>query len=208
MLIYRNNSDTLIIVVHEIYGHNDHIKGVCQSLSDSGYDIDCPDLLDGKPPFDYAQEEEAYRYFLNFVDFEPSEKKITFLLRQEEKEYKQIFLLGYSAGATIAWLCSELNVKCDGVIGFYGSRIRDYTETTPKCPVLLIYSEEEKSFDPYELREGLNKKENVEVHILDGKHGFADPYNINYNEMSTLEANRITKVFLAKNSDTINKISN
>jgi dienelactone hydrolase len=118
--------------------------------------------------YDYAQEEEAYRYFLNFVDFEPSEKKITFLLRQEEKEYKQIFLLGYSAGATIAWLCGGLNVKCDGVIGFYGSRIRDYTETRPQCPVLLIYPEEEKSFDPCELREALSKKEKVEVHILDG----------------------------------------
>lgn len=195
---YRNNSDTLIIVIHEIYGINDHIKGVCQSLADVGYDIVCPDLLDGKPAFDYAREEEAYRYFLNFVGFEPSKKRITFLLRQEEMNYKQIFLMGYSAGATIAWLCSGLDMKCDGVIGFYGSRIRDYMDVTPKYPALLIYPAEEKSFDPYELREGLRQNEKVEVHILDGKHGFADPYNINYNETSAHEANRITKDFLTK----------
>lgn len=198
MLTYRNNSDTLIVVIHEIYGINDHIKGVCQSLADLGFDIVCPDLLDGKPAFDYVREEEAYRYFLNFVGFEPSEKRITFLLRQEKMDYKQIFLLGYSAGATIAWLCSGLDIKCDGVIGFYGSRIRDYMDSTPKYPALLIYPAEEKSFDPYELREGLSKEEKVEVHILDGKHGFADPYNINYNETSAQEANRITKDFLAK----------
>jgi len=198
MLTYRNNSDTLIVVIHEIYGINDHIKGVCQSLADLGYDIVCPDLLDGKPAFDYAREEEAYRYFLNFVGFEPSEKRITFLIRQEEMDYKQIFLLGYSAGATVAWLCCGLDIKCDGVIGFYGSRIRDYMDSMPKHPALLIYPAEEKSFDPYELREGLSKKEQVKVHILDGKHGFADPYNINYNETSAHEANRITKEFLAK----------
>lgn len=198
MLIYQNNSDILIIVIHEIYGLNDHIKGVCQSLADSGYDVVCPDLLDGKPAFDYAQEEEAYRYYLNFVGFEPSEKRITFLLRQEERNYKKIFLLGYSAGATVAWLCGGLDFKCDGVIGYYGSRIRDYMDSTPKYPTLLIYPEEEKTFDPYELREGLSKKEKVEVHILEGKHGFADPYNINYNEISALEAKRITKDFLEK----------
>lgn len=195
MLTYRNKSDKLIIVIHEIYGINDHITGVCQSLAGWGYDIVCPDLLDGKPAFDYDRQEEAYRYFLNFIGFEPSEKRIAFLLRQEERDYKQIFLLGYSAGATIAWLCSGLDINCNGVIGFYGSRIRDYLETTPKCPVLLIYPEVETSFDPHELAEGLNKKEKVSVHILDGEHGFADPYSANYQEASLQEANRIIKEF-------------
>jgi dienelactone hydrolase len=39
----------LIVVLHEIYGINDHITKTCQDLADSGYDVVCPDLLDGKP---------------------------------------------------------------------------------------------------------------------------------------------------------------
>ncbi|MDD3168134.1 MAG: dienelactone hydrolase family protein [Eubacteriales bacterium] len=209
MLEYRNDSDVLIVVLHEIYGINDHITGVCQRLDESGYDVICPDLLVGKPAFDYTREEEAYRYFMNFVGLEASVKKIAFLLRQEEKAYRQIFLLGFSVGATIAWLCSGDPAKCSGVfpycgsynklsgvVGCYGSRIRDYTQLVPSCPVLLLFPEEEKSFDPYMLQKELSKKERTEVHILKGKHGFADPYCTNYNEASFFQAEQITTEFL------------
>lgn len=208
---YRNHSDTLIVVLHEIYGINDHIAGVCKSLADMGYDVICPDLLDDKPPFDYVREEEAYLYFMNFVGMELSVKKVTFLLRQEENAYRQIFLLGYSVGATIAWLCSGDSAKCSdifpycgsvhklsGVIGCYGSRIRDYTQLIPRCPVLLLFPEEEKSFDPHVLQAELSKKEMTAVHILKGKHGFADPYSPHYNEASAREAERITKEFIER----------
>jgi len=211
MLTYKNHSDTLIIVLHEMYGINGHIAGVCKDLADLGLDVVCPDLLDGKSAYDYAREEEAYRYFMNFVGFEPAAKRVTFLIRQEESEYQRIFLLGFSTGATVAWLCGGdaaaadegfhyggSLIRCDGIICYYGSRIRDYTNVTPKCPALLLYAEEETSFDPFELQKELSGKENTEIHILKGKHGFADPYSPHYNEMSAKEADRITKEFLKK----------
>lgn len=198
MLAFRNNSDKLVIVLHEIYGINEHINSVCKNLAEFGYDIVCPDLLDGKPAFDYSQEEEAYRYFLNFVGFEPSVKKTTFLLRQEEKNYKSVFLLGFSIGATIAWLCNGNNINCDGIIGYYGSRIRDYLEIDPKCPTLLLFPEEEKSFDTRAIQMELKKKDLVEVHILEGTHGFADPFSKNYHEKSSEQATQIVKDFLIK----------
>lgn len=196
MLAIRNNSDTLVLVLHEIYGINEHMKEVCRNLAELGYDVVCPDLLDGKPSFSYEQQEEAYRYFLNFVGFESAVKKATFLLRQAEADYKKIILVGYSVGATIAWLCSEKNTNCNGMIGYYGSRIRKYLEVTPSCPMLLFFPEEEASFDPKELRSELIKKENVEVHILEGSHGFADPFSGKYNKQSAEEAEKITQAFM------------
>ena len=202
MLNYRNHSDTLIVVLHEIYGINDHITRLCQEIADGGYDVVCPDLLDDKPYFDYAREEEAYRYFMNFIGFESAAKQVTFLLRQEESRYKRIFLLGSSVGATVAWLCGVDSVKtdetfhyggslvkCSGIICLYGSRIRDYLEVSLKCPALLIFAEEEGSFDPRELQTQLERMEGAEVHILKGKHGFADPCGPSYNESSAREAN-------------------
>lgn len=208
MLDHRNNSDTLIVVLHEIYGINGHITKVCQELADSGYDVVCPDLLDDKPFFDYAREEEAYRYFMNFIGFESAAKKVTFLIRQEEPRYKRIFLLGYSVGATVAWLCGVDSatkdesfhyggslVKCSGIICLYGSRIREHLDVTLKCPALLIFAEEEKSFDPHELRKQLEGMEGAEVHNLAGKHGFADSFGSNYCESSAREAGRLIQEF-------------
>lgn len=208
MLTHINHSDTLIVVLHEIYGINGHITKVCQDLADSGYDVVCPDLLDGKPFFDYAREEEAYRYFMNFVGLESAAKQVTFLLRQEEGRYRRIFLLGYSVGAAVAWLCGVDSAKkdesfhyggslakCSGIICLYGSRIRDHLEVSLKCPALLIFAEEEKSFDPRELKTRLEVMEGARVYILRGKHGFADPYGPNYNETSAGEAARLIKEF-------------
>ncbi|WDL97269.1 dienelactone hydrolase family protein [Alicyclobacillus sp. ALC3] len=39
MLTYRNNSSTVVVVLHEIYGVNDHMKQVCERLSETGYDV-------------------------------------------------------------------------------------------------------------------------------------------------------------------------
>lgn len=211
MLSYHNQSDTLIIVLHEIYGINGHITQVCEQLSEEGYDVICPDLLDGRPPFSYEQKEEAYRYFMNFIGLEAASKRVTFLLRQEEPRYQNIFLLGYSVGATAAWLCSVSAdregesfhfggnlIKCSGIICYYGSRIRDYTDVTLHCPALLLFGEEEKSFDPAELKETLVTAELAELHILKGKHGFADPGSEYYLEESAREADRMVKEFIGR----------
>lgn len=205
-LNYRNNSDTLVVVLHEIYGINDHIRKVCQDLADSGFDVTCPDLLDGKPAFEYAREEEAYRYFMNFIGFDSATKKVAFLLRREEGRYQRIFLLGFSVGATIAWLSvvdskntdESLHfglAKCSGSICLYGSRIRDHLNVSLKCPALLLFAEEEKSFDPHDLQAQMGLPEKAEVHILKGKHGFADPFSPNYNASSAREAALLIEAF-------------
>lgn len=95
------------------------------------------------------------------------------LIHEIRNEYNRIYVLGYSVGATTAWLCSE--EKCDGVIGYYGSRIRNYLETNPKCPVLLFFPQQEKSF-------------NVHAKKFAGNHGFADPYSINFCEESSTQS--------------------
>ena len=87
------------------------------------------------------------------------------------------FLLGFSVGATVAWLCSELENGVDGVICYYGSRIRGYQNIMPKCPSLLLFAQEEKLFNASELVNILNKKEFVSAHVIKGKHGFSDPYS-------------------------------
>ncbi len=192
-----NHSDTLIVVLHEIYGINDHIKEICQKYFLQGYDVICPDLLCGEPFYDYDQEKEAYLYFTKTIGFQRASEQVTELLKQKKMNYEHIILVGYSIGATIAWLCSGNQLKLDGIIGFYGSRIRDYMEIDPIYSVLLIFPEEESSFNPKELKKELMKKEMVSVHIFEEKHGFADPYSANYNKKSAGRADRIVNNYLS-----------
>ncbi len=176
-----NNSDTVIIVVHEIYGLNAHITGVCDRLAQAKVDVLCPNLLgDRQEPFHYAEEALAYRNFMTEVGFAAAQEQIEALARSLQGRYRYCFIVGYSIGATIAWLCSGKADLYSGVVGVYGSRIRDYTAIEPQCPVLLCFPRTEESFDVAELILALSGKSNLNLFKADAGHGFADPWSEKY----------------------------
>lgn len=192
-----NNSHSVIIVLHEIYGIDEHIEMVCSKFAGDGYDIICPNLIHIPEPFSYDQQEEAYKHFMNNIGFDSAVKEVKQLIKQAKKQYGRVYLLGYSIGATIAWLCSNEENMCDGIIAYYGSRIRDYLNIIPKCAVLLIFPSEEKSFDVKELADSL-KKRSIDVHMLKGKHGFSDPFSKNYCAQSFEESEKLADKFLGE----------
>lgn len=193
MKIIQQGSSTAVIVVHEIYGMNQHMKDICRSLGEQGFGVFCPDLL-GRPAFDYAEEQEAYRYFMNNVGFLNARHKVENLIDDVRPAYEKVVVVGFSVGATVAWLCSE-DGRIDGVVGYYGSRIRQFLELQPSCPVLLFFPRKEPSFDVNELLLSL-QKENVSCFQFEGEHGFSDPYSIRFDEMSSQEALRKMSSFI------------
>ena len=203
MLSIKNNSDTVIILLHEIYGINQFMKITCDHFSMNGYDVICPDLITTNQPFNYNQEKVAYQHFVENVGFESAYQEVRKLILQARTQYEFVFLVGYSIGATIAWLLSNENNICNGVIGYYGSRIRDYTKLSPKCPVLLLFAREEESFNVKEVISSLQDK-NSDIHVLSGKHGFCDPFNKNYCKQSCKEAENLANDFLEKVVSTTN----
>ncbi|RZT23576.1 dienelactone hydrolase family protein [Fictibacillus sp. BK138] len=186
MIQIHNDSRTLVLVIHEIYGINQHMHDFCKLLSDHSLDVICPNLVERDTPFDYSQEEAAYRNFMENVGFGYATQKIKDILSDSKDKYEKIYIIGFSVGATVAWLCSEDDCVT-GVVGYYGSRIRNYVDLTPQCPTILFFPQEEQSFDVEDLISTLDKK-NIEIHKFNGKHGFSDPYSPNYNGESAEKA--------------------
>ncbi|AUS24741.1 dienelactone hydrolase family protein [Paenibacillus polymyxa] len=186
MISIDKKSDTLIVMLHEIYGINQHIQNYCSLLSDEGYDVICPNLIGKETPFDYSQEEAAYAHFIKNIGFERASYHIESLLLSIQARYKKVFIVGFSIGATIAWLCSK-EKYVDGIVGYYGSRIRNYLEITPHCPTLLFFPQEEISFNVDELISALDNH-NIRVHKFSGQHGFSDPYSPRYHVHSAQQS--------------------
>ncbi|MGD8189931.1 dienelactone hydrolase family protein [Brevibacillus ginsengisoli] len=184
----HSNGQTAILVIHEIYGMNRHMTDWSEQLKALGYKVYLPDLLAGHPPFDYTEANEAYRYFTEQVGFEQAAQIVKELAISLRPSYDQIILIGCSVGATIAWLASEEEGLCDKMVGFYGSRIRDYLDHEPHCPSLLLFPERESSFDVHQLIRELRTKANVHVNAYAGEHGFADQYSNHYLEESAKRA--------------------
>lgn len=166
-------------------------------LSEKDVDVMCPNLYEKDTAFDYSQESKAYRHFMDNVGFMSASEKMKKVLSDLRGRYEKIFVVGFSIGATIAWLCSE-EKGVNGFVGFYGSRIRDYLQILPVCPTLLFFPEQEPSFNVSELMARLKEK-NIEIYTFEGQHGFSDPYFINYHEKSAQQAfNRLIEFIKTK----------
>ena len=181
----RQHKSKVVVVLHEIYGINDHIKIYAKRFSEFGFDVVCPNLLKNKYVFSYEEERQAYENFM-YLGFEEATRKVTSLIKQLLFEYKEVYIVGFSVGATIAWLCSEIE-GIRHIIGYYGSRLRDYLDIEPKCPVTLFYGSSEKSFDVQTLIESLNNK-HIESYVYEGEHGFADASSNKYNALANDKA--------------------
>lgn len=194
MLTKKENNKNAIILLHEIYGANQFMEQLCKEYAMKGFDVFCPDLLHRKF-FLYQEEQEAYTYFTENVGFE-CYKNIEALLKQLKPDYKHLFILGFSAGATIAWRCCE-SPHCNSIICCYGSRIRDYLELQPKCSVLLLFARQD-SFDVQRITDNLQKKKNIEVHTLEASHGFMDPFSKNFSSRNMAQAKALIDDFLKR----------
>lgn len=175
----KQNVDCCVILLHEIYGINQHMNYYAELLYRNGFDVYVPDLLDRTEPYTYEEEEAAYKNFIADIGFLSAKEQVNALIEKILHQYRHIRIIGFSIGATVGWLCSE-NPAIHQVIGFYGSRIRQYPNVTPYGQVRLIYGDKEKSFSPQDLKRDFLMKPNVDVQIVNGSHGFADPYSTNY----------------------------
>jgi len=196
MIEQKIGSEKAVVIIPEIYGTNQYIKDWMDFFILHGYDTYCvnQNVQDGY--YSYAQKEVAYNHFISNIGFDRY-KEVDGYMMELRGCYKKIIVFGSSVGATIAWRLTE-SVWCDGVIGFYGSRIRDYLDVIPNNPCLLIFPEHENTFKVQSIIPNLLQKDQVEIHVLPGKHGFADPYGDNYYEQSRNIALDMVKLFLTK----------
>ncbi|MFF2878087.1 dienelactone hydrolase family protein [Gottfriedia sp. NPDC057991] len=199
--------NTTILVVHEIYGINKHINDICGSLNKLGFTVVCPNLLGNIKNYCYKDENKAYNHLVHEIGFELATNKIITLAKELRTKCTNLYILGFSVGATIAWLCSKYEGLFDGVIGFYGSRIRDYLEVSPKCETLLIFPTKEKSFDPEILVTKLKTKDMIQIIKVEGSHGFTDQLTSNYDQYSTEHCFRKMRDFIMKQNHQKNKFS-
>ncbi|PLV34722.1 hypothetical protein C2H96_08995 [Bacillus subtilis] len=135
----------LVILVHEIYGVNSHMKKMGRLIKMAGYDVLTPNLLGEDEVYTLQEEKTAYEQFTKHERLKTGETIIQNVIRQNAGRH--IFVIGFSVGATIAWKCSSMP-EVSGSVCYYGSRIRDSLHHVPACPVLLFFPNYEPSFDP------------------------------------------------------------
>jgi carboxymethylenebutenolidase len=174
-----------LVLIQEIFGVTPHIKELCDSYADEGYEVLGPAIFDREAPglqASYTPDDlqKAIKVARELHPFDLSVKDTQTCI-DALKTKGPVFITGYCYGGSVVWAAA---CRCTGLAaasGYYGSLIPALAGETPKCPTILHFGRHDMGIP----MEGVEKVQaahpDVKVYIYDAGHGFnsdrADHYN-------------------------------
>lgn len=107
-----------------------------------------------------------------------------------------VFVAGYCWGGAATWLAA---CRCDGVTAasaYYGRRISELVDETPRCPIILHFGKTDASIPMDKVEEIRARHPDVPVYIYDAGHGFQSDRRKDYHaDSARLARLRTLKLF-------------
>jgi len=197
----KDGNGDAILLIHEWWGLNDHIRAIADQLANLGYHAVAIDLYDGN----MASDPEDAKIFMNQVDKTQAKQKLTAAINYLALTSDKVATLGWCFGGGWALQASLDNPdKIAATIVYYGK-----LETDPKVlkklkgPVLGIFAKKDgwitpvwvEAFDVALSQAGIPHQ----IYSYDADHAFANPSNKHYDPEAYLDAWDKTLTFLREN---------
>lgn len=187
-----------LIVLQEIFGLTDQLKGVVRSFAQDGYDTICPCVYDRIAPgtvvpFSEAERgrDMAYGLALDKVILDVAAAAACV------GNPHGVSVLGFCwGGGVIVRAAADIDLR--GAIAFYGTRLPSYLDCKPKCPLLFHFGKTDPNATPEIIAQVLAAFPNAESYTYDAGHAFANEVRPAYVESAATLARRRTLDFLAK----------
>jgi dienelactone hydrolase len=137
------NPAATILIATDVFGITPAVQSLVRQLSVNALIVS--PFQDTERQF--RSEQDAYQAFIAEGGVARYTEKLDTILQQQTGLTHAI---GFSAGASALWISSqhEFVRSLQNMVLFYGSRIRDYREVLPVCPVRLIFAEQEAALIP------------------------------------------------------------
>ncbi|MEC9339640.1 MAG: dienelactone hydrolase family protein [Actinomycetota bacterium] len=167
-----------IIVVQEIFGVNDHIRGVADGYAREGYVAIAPALFDrvrDGVELDYDEAGIDVGRKIAFEDVTMDQVMIDVEAACDEVSAAgKIGIVGYCWGGSICYVAAaRLSNKISAASGYYGGQIMPHIEEQPTAPLVLHFGAEDAGIPLENVRTIDERWPEIDVHIYDGAgHGF------------------------------------
>jgi carboxymethylenebutenolidase len=215
-----------IILIHEIWGLDDHIKDVTKRFARQGYAVLAPDLFAGTPVenavspdlfaqmHDPAKRDEAQKKMRaalapmqspEFAKDMLHKLQMCFSYMEKQKNCNgNIGVLGFCFGGSYSFALAAAQPKIKAAIPFYGQGPSVDKIEKINCPVLAFYGEQDANLIDHleELKAEMKKykKDFTSVVYPDTGHAFFNDTNPNrYNNEAAQDAWKKSLAFLSKN---------
>ena len=188
-----------LIVVHEIFGVNHHIRDMCNRFAAHGYACLAPALFDRiERDLELGYDEDSHERAMHVrsqVDWESVVVDIGAAARYLGAA-KTTALIGYCFGGSAAWLAAA-HVDLGCTIGYYGATIVPYLDRKPRCPIMLHFAERDVYVPSADVDRIRGAYPELPVHTYPAEHGFVCEERPAYDPASAQLAEERTMAFLA-----------
>ena len=171
-----------IVLIQEIFGVTDHIRELAEGFAEDGYEVIAPSFYDRlEPGFEADYSPEAIAKGVEYSTATPWDQVAGDLQAAIDALAPAVFVTGFCWGGATAWLAA---CRCTGVSAasaFYGRRISELVDETPKVPTLLHFGRNDASIPMEKVEDIRVKHPDVPVHVYDAGHGFVSDRRADYN---------------------------
>ncbi len=164
-----------LVILQEIFGVTDQLKAVARLYADEGYDTIVPALFDRVSPktivpFDEPDNGRALMMRLDrdevMLDIEAA--------RNHVDSGCGVSVLGFCFGGGMA-LKAACTLPLTSAISYYGTKLTDFLDVPPKCPLLFHFGEKDINVTPPEvIRAVRDAIPSAESYVYDAGHAFAN----------------------------------
>ncbi|HEY6026410.1 MAG TPA: dienelactone hydrolase family protein [Pseudolabrys sp.] len=187
-----------LVILQEIFGITDQLKGVVRAYARDGYDAIIPALYDRVAPGTVVPFADANRgrdlaYGL------PLDKVMLDVAAaaQRVRGPHGVSVLGFCwGGGVIVRAAAEIDLR--GAIAFYGTRLPTYLDCKPKCPLLFHFGATDPNSTPEIIAKVRQALPAAETHLYEAGHAFANDVRPTYVAAAADAARARTLGFLAR----------
>ena len=130
-----------LIIVHEWWGLNDHVKDLARRFAEQGYVVLAPDLYDGASTKDPEEAGKLMQGLDKQKALEKLDDAVAYLQGLPAVDGERIGVTGFCMGGTFALLLAAHNKSVKASAPFYGDIPTDDELKELSAPVLFIGAE-------------------------------------------------------------------
>lgn len=186
-----------LVLVQEIFGVTDHIKALCDRFAVDGYDVIAPSFYDRlERGFATGYDADGVGKGRRYSEETPWDQVEGDLAAAVAALEPPVFVTGFCWGGTAAWLAA---CRVDGVAAasaYYGRRIPELIDETPRCPIILHFGKRDPTIPPETVEMIRDRFPDIPVYVYDAGHGFVSDRRADYDpDCARLARLRTLQVF-------------
>jgi len=188
-----------LVILQEIFGVTDQLKGVAAHYSSIGLDVAIPALFDRKErhaviPFDQGPRG---REIMLASDLSQTMADVEAAVRALAVKGGKVAVMGFCWGGGLALRAAQV-LDIAGGIAFYGTRLPQYLDRPLKAPLLCHFGERDEHV-PMDMVEQMKAYlPEAEVHLYAAGHAFANDARPSYIAAAAELAHERSEDFLSR----------